>query len=319
MQVAFVTCTDPRVIDEDVDRPLLIKEFESAGIKLRYVPWEDNEAAWDSFDLVVVRSTWNYTTHLVEFREWLAGQRLNQNFHNPAQLLEWNLDKRYLGDLEALGVRVIKTHFADDLLEFDQVVSELNVDEIVVKPATSAGSRNTGRFGRASMSARRLASLIFDEGGTVMVQPYVESVGRHGEVGTVLFNGEISHSFCKGPLLDAEGKLLGGDYREEITSTIATDALRELVVEANDAVERIARGRGWLRSDEHLLYDRYDVVELADGTPAILEAELFEPSFFLSVDSEAPRRFLETCRRRATSADPDSSLGTAEGSPVALK
>ena len=53
-----------------------------------------------------------------------------------------------------------------------------------------------------------------------------------------------------------------------------------------------------LSPDEHLLYARYDIVRLDDGTPALLEAELFEPSLFLMVDPASPARFVAAVQAR---------------------
>jgi glutamyl-tRNA synthetase len=44
-----------------------------------------------------------------------------------------------------------------------------------------------------------------------------------------------------------------------------------------------------------------DVIRGDDGTPALLEAELFEPCFFLTTDSNAASRFVEAVRRRIDS------------------
>jgi hypothetical protein len=68
---------------------------------------------------------------------------------------------------------------------------------------------------------------------------------------------------------------------------------------AVDVVASIAAHKRWLSDDEPLLYGRYDLVSLNDGTEALLEAELFEPSFFLDTDPDSPARFVEAVRRRA--------------------
>ena len=108
----------------------------------------------------------------------------------------------------------------------------------------------------------------------------------------------VSHSFRKAALLAEGGALVGGEYREEITAIVAPDDVLAVVEVASIAVTTIARERGWLAGNEELLYGRYDVIRLDDGSPVLLEAELFEPCFFLPTDSEAPRRFIEAVGRR---------------------
>ena len=75
-------------------------------------------------------------------------------------------------------------------------------------------------------------------------------------------------------------------------------AFLAVVEVASRVATTIARESGWLAANDELLYGRYDVVRLDDGSPALLEAELFEPCFFLPTDSEAPRRFVDAVIRR---------------------
>ena len=69
--------------------------------------------------------------------------------------------------------------------------------------------------------------------------------------------------------------------------------------EVSARLRALAEQRGWVAPGEHLLYGRYDLVQLDDGSQALLEAELFEPSFFLQVDPGAPERLVQAVRRRA--------------------
>jgi len=298
MRVAFVTTVDLDAIHDDVDLPLQTAAFADAGIELVQAAWEDNSVDWDAFDLVVVRSPWNYVEHLDAFRAWLNARRTMTRFHNPAGLLEWNMDKRYLADLSSRGVPIVPTTFVDAIDDFPGAASCAPSPEIVVKPTISAGSRLTGRFMRGDKAATDLANEILAKGFTVMVQPFAARVDTEGEIGTVLFDGMRSHSFHKAGLLAESGALVGGEYREEITAVVAPDDVLDVVEAASAAVRAIARERGWLGPEDQLLYGRYDVIRLDDGTPALLEAELFEPCFFLPTDLDAVGRFVEAVRRR---------------------
>ena len=297
-QIAFVTTLDTAMLHDDFDHPFHVEAFAAAGIELVHAAWEDPMIEWDSFDLVVVRSAWNYVDRLAEFREWLDDRRGLRTFHNPVELIEWNLDKVYLAELAASGLSVIPTTYASTTPELVEALAAVDAAELIVKPSISAGSRLTGRFARGSAGALQLGDRILDAGFTVMVQPFASSVDGVGEIGAVLINGEISHSFRKGPLLDQEGSFRGGEYCEEISAAELSDEERSLVLAANAEVERIVRGHGWIAQDEHLLYARFDMVTCDDGSPALLEAELFEPSLFLMVDDESPDRFVDAVRSR---------------------
>jgi hypothetical protein len=143
-----------------------------------------------------------------------------------------------------------------------------------------------------------LASEILAKGLTTMVQPFAARIDAEGEIGTVLFDGMISHSFNKAALLAEGGQLVGGEYQEQITSVQTPDDVLVVVDAAASAATEVAREAGWISKDQQLLYGRYDVVRLDDGSPALLEAELFEPCFFLPTDLDAVGRFVGAVLRR---------------------
>lgn len=293
-----MTTIDQDAIHDDVDLPLQVTVFADSGIELVQAPWEDPTIDWDSFDLIVVRSPWNYVDRLDEFRHWLDSRRRMRTIHNAVSLIEWNMDKRYLAGLAARGVPIVPTVFAESMEQFQVAARSARSPEIVVKPSASAGSRITGRFAVDDAAAEELAGQVLAKGFAVMVQPFASRIDDQGEIGTVLFDGVVSHSFRKAALLAEGGALVGGEYREEITAIVAPDDILAVVELASIAATTIARESGWLAANEELLYGRYDVIRLDDGSPALLEAELFEPCFFLPTDAEAPHRFVDAVIRR---------------------
>lgn len=293
-----MTTIDQDAIHDDVDLPLQVTVFADSGIELVQAPWEDPTIDWDSFDLIVVRSPWNYVDRLDEFRHWLDSRRRMRTIHNAVSLIEWNMDKRYLAGLAARGVPIVPTVFAESMEQFQVAARSARSPEIVVKPSVSAGSRLTGRFAVDDAAAEELAGQVLAKGFAVMVQPFASRIDDQGEIGTVLFDGVVSHSFRKAALLAEGGALVGGEYREEITAIVAPDDILAVVELASIAATTIARESGWLAANEELLYGRYDVIRLDDGSPALLEAELFEPCFFLPTDAEAPHRFVDAVIRR---------------------
>ena len=60
-------------------------------------------------ELVVLRSTWDYTDRPAEFLAWVAGL---PRVLNPAEVVAWNTDKMYLRDLAEAGVPTVPTAFA---------------------------------------------------------------------------------------------------------------------------------------------------------------------------------------------------------------
>lgn len=293
MTIALVTAdADTLVADPDVDMPVLIEALSDVGVSAEAIDWR-SETDWSRFDLVVLRSPWNYSDHYRQFLDWLAHVDQQSHLLNPIDLLRWNLDKRYLADLHSYGVPTVPTAFARTLPEVRSATAEVQTSRLVIKPAVSAGSKDTGLYDVNDEAALSLAARIIDSGRTVMVQPEIESVSTKGEKALIFFAGEFSHAVSKGPLLNPGGGLLGGFYQEVIAASAATDEELDVGRAALDVASEQT-------SHSVPLYARIDIAD-DNGQPRVLEAELLEPSCFLSYDAESPRRFAEAIRVRCQS------------------
>src|SRR5262249_22509384 len=98
LRVALVTCAELPQLDDDSRS--LIARLSAGGVCATPAVWDDLKVDWADFDLVVVRSCWDYVSRRSEFVEWAT--RI-PHLANPAPVLAWNTDKRYLRDLEACG------------------------------------------------------------------------------------------------------------------------------------------------------------------------------------------------------------------------
>jgi hypothetical protein len=300
VRIAFATTT-PAVLehDNDLDRGRHEMAFADAGVDLEYCVWWDDRVRWHDYDLVVIRSTWDYVERLDEFRAWVARVGALGRLRNPAGVVGWNLDKRYLLDLQAEGLPVIPTRIVSRGSDIEQALTSTG-GEVIVKPVISAGSRNTGRFAHDDPLALALAEKILAEGTAAMIQPCVSSVTTMGETGAVLFDGAVSHSFRKGAILALGGGFLDGRYAEEVESTTLTHQQRQVVETTAGVLARMVAERFAVRSS--LLYARVDMVTLDDGRDVVLEVELAEPSFFLDIDSGAADRFVAAVTEHAARA-----------------
>lgn len=274
-RVAIATCAGLPDLDEDGG--LLTAALERLGIAAVPAVWDDPEVAWDSFELVVVRSTWDYIPKADAFQSWIGSIEQTVPVANPAEVILWSMDKRYLRVLQDAGVPVTPTWWPEpggplpDLADY------------VVKPTMSAGCLDTARFTAAQEAgARELLQSIWDSGRHGMIQGYVESVDTHGETALLFFSGEFSHAIRKGGMLVHDQGLEQGLFRPEaIEARQATQAERETAERVLDAIpfDRSA-----------LTYARVDLVLDDDGAPMVLELELFEPSVFLGYDDGAADR-----------------------------
>lgn len=285
---------------DDTDLAPLRSAMETLGLDVSVVSWRDSAVDWADFDLAVMRSPWDYAERLPEFLEWLDHASARARILNTPEIIRWNLDKRYLRQLEERGVRIVESHFCDSLDGVEAALARIDAARVVVKPTVSAGSRDTGLFERTDPAVVRLAARILSLGKTVMVQPAIESVARVGEQSLVYFDGRFSHALVKGPILDIGGGLIGGVYSEDVAAAEATARQRALAERAMSAMASLFLERGIDEQDAIPLYARLDMVE-TDSGPALLEAELFEPSYFVHVADASEHRFAAALLARLAS------------------
>ena len=285
-RVALATAKDAWSHDEDA--PVLGAALGALGVPYQPAVWDDPEVAWGEFDLVVVRSTWDYTGRRDEFLVWAEAVESVTRLANPAPVLRWNTDKRYLGELAAAGVRVVPTTYllaAEHRGAIDPFAAADHDGDIVVKPTVSAGSQDTARYTPAEATAASAhARALLDAGRDVMVQPYLRRVDEVGETGMVVLDGELSHGFAKAALLRGGAADVDGMFApEQITPRVPGPDEVELARQVLDAATAIL-------GVDRLLYARVDVLPDDDGHPSLLELELTEPSWFLEQSPGAADR-----------------------------
>jgi len=97
--IAFATCREfPELVDDDT---LLINVLKKKNIRYQAIPWDAEEIDWGGFSAVIVRSAWDYALKAGKFLKWidlLESEKVN--VQNRASVLRWNLDKKYLFELE---------------------------------------------------------------------------------------------------------------------------------------------------------------------------------------------------------------------------
>jgi hypothetical protein len=280
----------------DWDRPL-VDALERAGARVSYAAWDDPRVDWRSYGLTLIRSVFDYSLRREEFVAWAA--RVGDRLHNPPGIVEWNSDKRYLGEMAAAGLPVIPTTYVDP----GEPAPELR-GTVVVKPSVSAGGRDSGRFGPAAHgAARELIDQIGAGGRTAMVQPFQSSVETAGEAALVYFGGELSHTLRKGPVLppDQVAPLVEGLPGLSAAAPMFDPDLVRAAPAADRELELGAAVMHFLadRFGGPPLYARVDAVRGAADDPQIMEVELIEPNFYFELAPGAAERLAEAVARRA--------------------
>ena len=273
--VLLLTGSADRMPVPDPESELLIDALAERGVGAKLAEW-DTPTDWAASPLVVVRTPWDYVERPARFLETLHAIAAVTTLVNPPSLVAWNHHKSYLGELERAGVPVVPLALVRRGATADEQAAALAAfgEEIVVKPAISAGARGTIRTRAGSREAREHLDELVREGDAI-TQPYLSAV-EAGELALMFFGGKLSHAVRKVP---ADGdfrvhEAYGGSVRPH-APTAAEVAVGLAVLAAAPAAAT---------------YARIDLVTTAAG-PLLMEAELIEPELFLRHDPAAASRF----------------------------
>jgi glutathione synthase/RimK-type ligase-like ATP-grasp enzyme len=293
--LALVTAIAATGHDEDL-APLL-EACTQAGLHVRVVAWDDATVSWRRFDAALLRSPWDYTERLLEFLGWCDRVQQSTRLLNPLPVVRWNTDKHYLAELEAAGMPVVPTVFvepeAEPLEALQAFLAGEAAEEFVVKPAVSAGSRDTQRYSRAQdFAAGNHIARLLEQGRSTMLQPYLRSVDSAGEAALIYFDGQFSHAIGKGALLRPDEPATATPHATgDITPREADPAERQLAESILSAVQQL------LQLDQPLPYARIDLIRDDAGSPRLLELELTEPSLFFAQAPGSADRFAANLAR----------------------
>lgn len=276
---AFLTLEDRRayVIDDD----LAVAELRSRQWRVEEIPWRRRNVDWRAFDVVVIRTTWDYQHHVDAFLDVLdAIERAGVLLLNPRELVSWNIRKTYLRDLDARGVRIVPTQWGNGLPPGTLRALAASVrGEFVVKPTVGANALDAHRLPRDfdEGTALYLEGTYRDRGW--MAQPFVRSVLDEGEYSLFYFDGVFSHAVRKVPR-DGDFRVQeehGGRIRKEVPDAVM-----------HKFAEKVMRMLG-----EPPFQARVDLVRMDDGELALMELEVIEPSLYFRTDPAAAGRFAD--------------------------
>src|SRR4029077_15800393 len=89
---------------------LLLPHLAAAGVEASIVDWNAG-CDFARFDLVILRTCWDYHLRGPEFTEWLRRTALAVPVLNDIETVRWNRDKFYLRELQAQGILIAPTVF----------------------------------------------------------------------------------------------------------------------------------------------------------------------------------------------------------------
>jgi glutathione synthase/RimK-type ligase-like ATP-grasp enzyme len=261
----------------------MLPGLEAEGVAVDSLSWTDGRDL-RAHDLVLPLNVWGYHRAGARWFETVAlWEHQGVRLRNPASVLRWNSDKRYLATLARAGAPTIPTAFVDKVTEEDVVeaAARFGSERVVVKPQVSAGAWRT-------LKLRPGEPLDGAPEGPAMIQPFLPAVAGDGELSLFYFAGRFSHAVRK--------VAQGGDFRVQpeyggLITPLQPEA--DVLAAADRILEAV---------EEPLLYARVDLVRDLEGRPALIELELIEPDLYLSYDPASGARFARAVRLEAEAA-----------------
>jgi hypothetical protein len=282
-QVGFVTSSAfPNGTDDD---RLAVDELGRRSVTVRPAIWDAPDVDWSAFDLIVLRSPWDYPPRVEEFLRWVARAAKAAPFWNPPRMVSWNAHKGYLLDLARHGVEIVPTELVrrGARVTLAELMRARGWREAVVKPAVSASSNGLLRVGpdQTREGEQHLQALL--QSGDALVQPFLPVAQTRGERSLLFFNGEFA-------------------FAVEYPFVLENDPRRARSV--SPTPDEIAAARRILGTLEvRPLYARVDFLPTAEGGWLLGELELIEPELLLRGDPTGPSKFAAAILERLNAPD----------------
>jgi len=270
--------------DFEVYDDLLVEPLLALGWQIRMVSWRDKTVNWDDYAAVIIRSPWDYQDDATAFLHVLNQiEQSSAHLENSLKTVQWNIDKKYLRELENNKVTIVKTLWRENLSELQvaDYFTELDVEQLIIKPRISANADNT--FWLSKQNFHSFTPQLEQAFSTskFLVQPFMASVINEGEYSLFYFNGQYSHAILKTPK--------ESDFRvqeEHGGRLVSINPEKNLIEHAELALGAIETQIGMP------LYARVDFVRCETGF-ALMEAELIEPSLYFNMDEQSATRFAQ--------------------------
>jgi glutathione synthase/RimK-type ligase-like ATP-grasp enzyme len=269
--IALITFRQYEDFFEDVEvneDEKLIAFLQQKNLNVTSIAWNKPDINWKQFDLIILKSPWDYHDHIDAFLNWIRTIK-NEGIQvlNPAETILWNSNKRYLIEIAGAGLPIIPSILIEkgNIPDWSTYFHNWETDKIVVKPCVSAGAKNTMLLPLDKINEKRAELEAWIQNEDFLVQPYLKEV-EQGEWSLLFFGETFSHAILKTPK-DGDFRVQhshGGSFLEEPIDDC-------YIQKAAAYVQKFAKGS---------LYVRVDGL-IKDNEFYLMELEMIEPYLYL--------------------------------------
>lgn len=313
MKIGFVTCAveklsyyfptlaEPQFVPTEPpftpDDQIAVNALRKNGYEVRPIVWNSAIASLREFDLIIVRSPWDYMDsdeNKSRFSQWIHDvEQAGLGVANPAKFMQWLLDKHYLQHIAEEGCAVIPTQYYEKGASLNLLEHFDKNGQFVVKPCVSAGGMGLYHIKTADDAINYQTEM--DERMrtcSYMLQDFIPEITSNGEWSLIFFGGKYSHALHKKPgpnsiLVHAER---GGSL------SFSSQPKQHIIDFANAVYQKVLpafRKTMQVEYDAHsVLYLRLDIIETNAG-PVLIECEGVEPELFFRAKPASETAFCE--------------------------
>lgn len=268
MQYLILSCNAYPYANDDIQQ--LAHILQSRGYETSLQPWQDVVPhVLDKNTSILPLAVWDYSFHYTEFIAFLDSIMCHSlSINNSLSLIHWNINKRYLFDLEQHGFPIIPTYLIKPQNNLKQKVQESQWENPVFKPLIGQSGKDVCRFDD-------VRQLSFNQ--DILMQKFIPSIQTHGEVCLVFFKHHFQYAIHRIPTQWRANSLHGV------------------------SIKPIAAKPQWIRLAERIidvlpeqpLYMRVDILPQDDDGFFINEVELIEPSLYFRYSPHSLLKFVQ--------------------------
>lgn len=288
MKYDVVVLTDRRYLDPQEINPyvenvlledkLVVDALTANGLTAVRKSWDDPNFDWRQTKAILFRTTWDYFDRFEVFEPWLKAVSEMTHLINSAQIIQWNIHKGYLVDLQARGIEIPSMRLINqgETIKLAALFNLHHWEKAVLKPAVSGAARHTYVIDEDNVREYELLfqNLIAQE--DMILQEFQSTIHEKGEASIVVIGGEGSHSVLK--------KAKSDDFR------VQDDFGGTLHEYYPDPREKQFAESVIAACPFNPLYARVDIMWSVDGNPVLGELELIEPELWFRRNTAAANK-----------------------------
>ncbi len=282
--------TSPYITNVILEDEIVTNELEKLDLNVTRKAWDDDSFNWSHAKCAIFRATWDYFERYEEFAKWYEETAKQIIFINSKSLIDWNIDKHYLSDLNENGVNIPETLIIEPktkttltaAINKAKTLYKYTSNDFVLKPCIAGGARHTYKF---NVSEAHTYEKVFQQliaGEAMMLQEFQTNIVKGGEISMMVFNGEFTHAVLK--------IAKPGDFRVQ-------DDYGGTVHNYEPSKDEIDFAIATVKAAPELpVYARVDIFKDNHEKWALAELEIFEPELWFRFKPKAAEVLAQTIK-----------------------